>query len=229
MNHPLADFALAHRAPDLHFPEALRNRKMHLDPDFENLTYGDNGSVRGAGIATLTTGDFLVFYAGLRSIESPCPLFYGLIGLFAIQEVVRATDVPLDHIHENAHTRWTPISAKDVIVRGRPGTSGRFDRCIQIGEWRNRAYRVRRDGRSQCQERIHPAQRGSTRVPECCEIQLLVSATKHNFNTKEQLICQNALSSLSFCVVHGPTRMRSVLILSGSLVASVSRVVIFTT
>jgi hypothetical protein len=145
MNHPLADFALAHRAPDLHFPEALRNRKMHLDPDFENLTYGDNGSVRGAGIATLTTGDFLVFYAGLRSIESPCPLFYGLIGLFAIQEVVRATDVPLDHIHENAHTRWTPISAKDVIVRGRPGTSGRFDRCIQIGEWRNRAYRVRRD------------------------------------------------------------------------------------
>lgn len=28
---------------------------MHLDPDFENLTYGDNGKRRGSAIAKLTS------------------------------------------------------------------------------------------------------------------------------------------------------------------------------
>jgi hypothetical protein len=30
-------------------------------------------------------------------------------------------------------------------VRARPGASGRLKRCIPIGEYRDRAYRVRRD------------------------------------------------------------------------------------
>ena len=142
---PLADFAVAHRMPDLQLPESLRNCKMHLDPDFEYMTYGDNGSVRGAGIATLGAGDMLVFYAGLRSIAPPRALVYALVGLFVIEEVVRAVDVPIDRRYDNAHTRWIPISEKDVIVRGVPGASGRFEQCIPIGEWREKAYRVRRD------------------------------------------------------------------------------------
>lgn len=142
IGRPLADFALAHRAPNLHLPDSLTKRMMHLDPDFENLTYGDNGSVRGAGIATLGPGDLLVFYAGLRSIAPPRPLVYALIGLFVIQAVLRATEVPPNRRHENAHTRWKPITEKDVVVRGLPSASGRFDRCIRIGEWRDGAYRV---------------------------------------------------------------------------------------
>jgi len=145
MTRPLAAFALAHGAPSVCLPKALENRKMHLDPDFEHMTYGDNGSARGAGIATLTAGDMLVFYAGLRSIRHPCPLVYALVGLFVIQKVVRAVDIPAGRRHENAHTRWMPISRKDVVARGSPGTSGRFDRCVPIGEWREGAYRVRRE------------------------------------------------------------------------------------
>ncbi|MDR5730022.1 MAG: hypothetical protein RB191_21625 [Terriglobia bacterium] len=142
---PLADFALAHSVSNLHLPDTLLGRKMHLDPDFDHLTYGDNGTRRGAGIATLTFGDMLVFYAGLRSIAPPHQLVYALVGLFVVKEIVYASDVPLDRRHENAHTRWMPISEKDVIVRGMPGASGRFERCIPIGEWREKAYRVRRD------------------------------------------------------------------------------------
>jgi hypothetical protein len=142
---PLADFALKHRARNLSLPHSLRLRKMHLDPDFDYLTYGDRGTHRGANIATLGRGDMLVFYAGLRSIEPPSPLVYALVGLFVIQEVVRAVDVPVGRIHENAHTRWMPISSQDVIVRGEPKVSGRFDRSIPIGEYRENAYRVRRD------------------------------------------------------------------------------------
>ena len=33
----------------------------------------------------------------------------------------------------------------DIVVRAKPGLSGRFDRCVPIGEWRDRAYRVRQD------------------------------------------------------------------------------------
>jgi len=62
-----------------------------------------------------------------------------------LSKVVRAIDVTAERLHENAHTRWKAISEDDVVVRGSHGESGRLDRCIPIGEWRDRAYRVRRD------------------------------------------------------------------------------------
>jgi hypothetical protein len=34
---------------DLRFPQELLHHPMHLDPDFECLTYGDEGARRGAG------------------------------------------------------------------------------------------------------------------------------------------------------------------------------------
>ncbi len=46
----------------------------------------------------------------------------------------------------NAHTqRVLPPTATDLIVRGRPGISGRLRLCVPIGEYRDRAYRVRKD------------------------------------------------------------------------------------
>lgn len=130
---------------DLCCPKTLQQRNMHLDPDFEHLTYGDNGMRRGAGIATLGRDDLLVFYAGLRSIVDPKELVYALAGLFVVEEVVRAVHVPAERRHQNAHTRWATVSVNDVIVRGKDGLSGRFDRCVPIGEWRDKAYRVCRD------------------------------------------------------------------------------------
>ncbi|MGA3019081.1 MAG: hypothetical protein ABSF62_18310 [Bryobacteraceae bacterium] len=142
---PLSEFAGKHGVPGLCCPEELLQRTMHLDPDFKHLTYGDNGARRGARIASLGPDDLLVFYAGLRSITNSSGLVYALVGLFVIEEVVRSINVPTDRRHENAHTRWKTVSANDIIVRGKQGESGRFDRCIPIGEWRDKAYRVRRD------------------------------------------------------------------------------------
>lgn len=142
---PLTEFAKKYGARDLCCPEGLRQPNMRLDPDFDHLTYGDNGMRRGAKIAKLRTDDLLVFYAGLRSIVRPYELVYALVGLFVIEEVVRAINIPAERRHENAHTRSTTISGHDVVVRGKGGLSGRFDRCIPMGEWRDRAYRVSRD------------------------------------------------------------------------------------
>lgn len=129
---------------DMMFPSHLASRWMHLDPDFEYLTYGDNGeNPRGERLRRLTKGDLLVFYGGLKPAHR-CDqkLIYALIGLFTVSEVVRAADIVSGQFQENAHTRRLGSRTSDVIVRGQPGKSGRFERCIPIGEWRNRAYRV---------------------------------------------------------------------------------------
>jgi hypothetical protein len=142
---PLAEFEERSGVGRLPCPPALQQCNMHLDPDFDHLTYGDNGTRRGARIARLGPNDLVVFYAGLRSIITPRHLVYALVGLFVVEEVVRAVCVPPDRRHENAHTRWKAISDDDIVVRGKRGESGRLDHGIPIGEWRDRAYRVRRD------------------------------------------------------------------------------------
>ena len=131
---------------DLRFPRNWRKRQMHLDPDFQHLTYGDRGDRRGAEISELTKGDLLVFYSGLRPIRpTKDKLIYALVGLYVVRDVILARKVPDDLRHHNAHTRKMKIGEPDIVVRAKPGVSGRLEQCIPIGEWRDRAYRVRKD------------------------------------------------------------------------------------
>lgn len=127
-------------------PSDLHERHMHLDPDFEHLTYGDDGSRRGRDVASMAAGDLIVFYSGLRPIHS-CDhnLIYALVGLFVVEDVVAASAVPSDRYHENAHTRKIKRGESDIVARARRGVSGRLERCIPFGEFRDRAYRVRKD------------------------------------------------------------------------------------
>jgi len=131
---------------DLRFPADLLKNNMHLDPDFQNLTYGDWGDRRGKEIAQLKEDDYLAFYAGLRPIKK-CEhkLIYALIGFYVVEEVVQINEVPKKRWDENAHTRKSNHNDAEIIVRAKKRLSGRLERCIPIGEWRDRAYRVRRD------------------------------------------------------------------------------------
>lgn len=126
-------------------PDALLGQPTHLDPDFDRLTYGDQGQ-RGKRIASfLNTGDLLAFFAALRPTDGPSrPLIYALIGLYVIEEIVAARSVPKSRWAENAHTRRVP-AGDEIVVRAKPGVSGRLRRCIPIGEFRDRVYRVRND------------------------------------------------------------------------------------
>lgn len=131
---------------DLRFPQALLAHAMHLDPDFECLTYGDDGRRRGAEVASMRDGDLLVFYGGLRpTYRCKQRLVYALVGVYLVEEVVPVGDVPAERWYENAHVRKATPGKSDIVVRARPGVSGRLERCIPIGEWRGGAYRVRRD------------------------------------------------------------------------------------
>jgi len=129
---------------DLRFPEGLLGRATHLDPDFECLTYGDEGGRRGAGMVGMGDGDLLVFYGGLRPVvRCEHRLIYALMGMYVVQEVVSVAEVPQELWHSNAHVRKVKRGKTDIVLRAKPGVSGRFERCIPIGEWRSRSYRVR--------------------------------------------------------------------------------------
>ncbi len=58
--------------------------------------------------------------------------------------MLRVADVPAGRWHENAHVRKTKRGESDIVIWAKPGMSGRFERCIPIGEWRDGAYRVQR-------------------------------------------------------------------------------------
>lgn len=133
--------------PHLHalgeeLPLHLTTKNMHLDPDFEFLTYGDQGQ-RAKQIQRLGEGDLIVFYASLRDITSR-KLIYAIIGLYIIDEIVPAADIPRARWNENAHTR-RKAGGTDIVVRAAPKLSGRFTRCLPIGDLRDGAYRVRKD------------------------------------------------------------------------------------
>ena len=122
-------------------PDRLRGRPAHGDPDFGHLPYGDRRE-RGRQIREkLGPGDLLVFYAALREVSEHC-LVYALIGLLEIQEIVPARTVRAERRERNAHTRRREIGASDVVVVGREGASGRFDRALEFASYRSGAYRV---------------------------------------------------------------------------------------
>ncbi len=122
-------------------PPALRARNLHLDPDFEHATYGDHGR-RAAQLGRLDRGDIAIFYAGLRAVRER-RLVYALIGQLTAQRHVHANEI--DDASINVHAQRATVEAGDVVLIGSRGSSGRYDRCIEVGEWRDGAYRVTRE------------------------------------------------------------------------------------
>src|SRR5207302_10877321 len=79
----------------------------------------------------------------LRDVSSGS-LVYALIGLYIIDEILLARTIDRNRWSENAHTRRIP-GPGDIVVRARTRVSGRLQKCIPIGEYRDRAYRVKRE------------------------------------------------------------------------------------
>ncbi len=124
-------------------PKDLLDKNMHLDPDFSHLTYGDSKE-RAKQIGRLSEGDKLIFYAGLKNVNREDKLVYAIIGMLTIKKKQNAKDIPRAEWDSNAHTRRLQKN-DDIVLTGEPDESGRFRKCISIGEFRNRAYRVTRD------------------------------------------------------------------------------------
>jgi Nucleotide modification associated domain 3 len=127
-------------------PVHLRAQNMHLDPDFDYLSYGDQGERANQLRRKLSQGDRIIFYSGLKDVDHGPRLVYAIIGIFVVDDIVLATSVPESARNSNAHSRRILAEgAQDIVVLGYQNLSGRLERCLPIGEWRNDAYRVRLD------------------------------------------------------------------------------------
>jgi putative DNA base modification enzyme with NMAD domain len=62
-------------------PAGLHGEIMHLDPDFKELTYGDDAK-RGSCFKGSSEVNFVAFYSSLRSLQTPGKLVYALVGIF---------------------------------------------------------------------------------------------------------------------------------------------------
>jgi hypothetical protein len=127
-------------------PGRLRERHMHLDPDFTHLTYGDSRQRAKQLRDKLRAGDRIVFYAGLADVRAAPRLVYAIIGMLVVEQLIPASEIPERDWDMNAHSRvYLNPSDEDIVVRGRHEVSGRLRHCLPFGEYRDRAYRVRRD------------------------------------------------------------------------------------
>ena len=146
---PLLGFLAACRAPAGYWQrriEQKRGQPMHLDPDYEHLTYGDLGDVRGRDLRDFKRDDVIVFYSGLKSTCGADTLVYAVVGLYFVDEIVLAPAVEDVRRGENAHTRKANRAPQDIVVRARAGVSGRCERCIPVGEKRGASnYYLRPD------------------------------------------------------------------------------------
>lgn len=145
-------------------PDILWQERTHLDPDFSKLTYGDidgndvglenqKPNHRGKPLKDLEENDFLVFYAGLeRTKHLPehagykDKLAYAIIGFYRVKDkpISAKEFVRRGFADCNAHTRCE-YNAAAIIISAKEGESGRLSKCIPIGEFRDKAYRVTKD------------------------------------------------------------------------------------
>jgi hypothetical protein len=123
-------------------PRGLLGAAAHFDPDFEFLTYGDQGA-RAKRIREVLGGNdpgFIVFYGGFCDVSSGT-IFDAIIGIYRVAEVIDADAIPSSRWHENAHTRRRRNKG-DVVVRATKTKSGRLKKGIVIGRYRHGAHRV---------------------------------------------------------------------------------------
>lgn len=124
---------------------AMRDRSMHVDPEFETFTYGDPTSPK-RGLANLEPGDLLVFYAGMEGWEEEvAPALY-LAGYFRVKLAGWAADfsdrVIKKEFASNMHVRHPSVFAEQkdslILIKG-DATSRLFEKSHKLGE------RVRRE------------------------------------------------------------------------------------
>ncbi len=130
-------------------PEELFSGNMHLDPDFESLTYGDQRTGRGVNLSKLDKGDFLAFYASFRDINEN-KLIYAIFGIYFIKELLSVSDIKKINdemiFSSNAHLRLLSPRESDIIFFAEDQRSGRFSKIIPIGGKSNDGfYRVEQD------------------------------------------------------------------------------------
>ena len=121
-------------------PRRYRDAAAHYDPEFETFTYGDPTRIKRGQLLRLIDGDLLIFYAGLRPVESRTASRLYIIGYFTVAyvESINATDswppTNFPHLLGNAHLRRNRPDYGLVVASGHARASKLLDRAIAISD-----------------------------------------------------------------------------------------------
>ncbi len=131
---------------ETYLPINLREKIVHLDPEFEMFTYGDPGRVKRSSLLKLVKGDLLVFYIGGKEIETNGREGCFVIGYFVVDKVFdwnvsseRQRGLVKDEFKENAHIISSKSKSNLVIVKG-SNQSKKLKKCIPITEPNKKAH-----------------------------------------------------------------------------------------
>jgi hypothetical protein len=121
-----------------YLPEKIADRKLHMDPEFETFTYGDQTRKRNY-LLKLDKNDYLVFYAGLTPYNNDYTedALY-LIGYFKVKAVYDFNKIKESErivlskkLLNNSHIKSS--SYKDlVIVKGYDDSSKLIENAILL-------------------------------------------------------------------------------------------------
>ncbi|WP_415380779.1 hypothetical protein [Halosimplex sp. TS25] len=139
-------------------PEAIRDRPVHRDPNFEALTYGEPRPGYVAALRALEPGDAVAFYGGFPGPDSEYKHRY-LFGYFTVAESPVVVDPEADDAEKatlldehpgNAHAKrfaeHGDLYAHDVDLTERPRSvvivpgrepGGLLDRAVRLSDSRH--------------------------------------------------------------------------------------------
>jgi hypothetical protein len=125
---------------DSFLPSKLRDKKVHLDPEFNSFTYGDPTKPKRKSLLWLSKGDLLVFYIGGKPIDRNLHEGCFIIGYFVVSDVIDwnvQSNLQRKSIKKtfakNAHIISSKSKANLVLVKG-SSESKMLSHCIPITE-----------------------------------------------------------------------------------------------
>jgi hypothetical protein len=124
-------------------PAALQSRRVHADPDFALLTYGDAQKSRGSSLADAAPGDELWFLArlwdyGVGGFRGPSAFHFVARYELEANEIVAASRGLPRALHDRAaaNPHWKRMDAgwvdRSRVLLGAPARSARFRRAIPV-------------------------------------------------------------------------------------------------
>ena len=128
------------------FTRNVNFKHTHLDPDWENLTYGDCcRGIRGSALRHAKENDILLFWGLLwRNTGMNWDGFTGekgwyLFGALRIDEILEADEKPTDakpcnvmRASQNAHFSKGALASQNRVFIGKKAYSARFSKAINL-------------------------------------------------------------------------------------------------
>lgn len=119
--------------------DRMKDQRIHFDPEFETFTYGDPTPLK-ARLRTLQEGDLLVFYAGLKGLNSRTTAGLYIVGFFSVLSAGLAMKFSeserKSHFARNFHVRHRIVfeDQKDrlVLVKGDERKSRLLKKAVRL-------------------------------------------------------------------------------------------------